>query len=397
MNKQRSQSQRSGAASSTGIELLLGAKRRKFLAEHWPDRPFVHHGPIERLGRLTSLPALHGIGDLLAARAAAFQRLTVHDRHGLALQHVEPREAIHFYQRGDLLEVTQLHTTIPALRDVVVELAADLGEPPLHFTCSASAAAGEHGALMHYEAALTFHIQLAGETVWRVAPNRHIENPLIAGDASGDRAPAFGVRPLPDAMPADAMTFRVKPGGVLFIPRGYWHESDRRGESLAVTFSCTPPTWSQRVLHALQRSLESDAAWRGYPVAAGGPVGRDALVQALDALLPQLRNMVDSLQPAALLDAPLSTRGFRWRDGAQPAVVAIERRRGTRHVLRLQGDDGGIDVPFDVELLPIMRWLCARAAPWSAEQARAACPSVSSGYVDALLAELAAQHLIEAA
>jgi 50S ribosomal protein L16 3-hydroxylase len=388
----RAASRADAAAPPTGLTLLLGTMRRTFLTGHWPSRPFVYHGRLARLARLTQLDALRSAADLLAARAAAFQDLTVYDNHELAPKYMAPREAIHFYQRGDLLSIPQLHTTIPALRQIIAELAGDLGEPPQHFTCNAFVAAGEHGAFMHYDASLTFNLQLKGEKVWRIAPNHHVENPLIASDTRDDHLPPFASGPFPRTMPADAMTFRVKPGSLVFVPRGYWHETDTFGESLAVTFSLVPPTWSHRVLHALERRLDPHTAWRGYPLAAGGLAPRDALARELAGLLPQLREIIDELEPSSVVDAPISSRCFRWPAGARPTVVVVRR---TPHVLRGARTGKSVDMDVDAELSPVIRWLCAQARPWSAEQMRAAWPSLAQGYTDAILAALAAQGFIE--
>jgi 50S ribosomal protein L16 3-hydroxylase len=156
---------------------------------------------------------------------------------------------------------------------------------------------------MHYDPVLTFNVQLHGEKVWRLAPNQHVENPVDASDNHDDHAPRFARGPFPTAMPADAITLRAKPGSVVFIPRGYWHETDTFGASLALTFSLRPPTWRDAILTELRRQLERDAAWREYPMgSAAGPARRDELIARLATLLPQLRAIAGSLQADAVLE-----------------------------------------------------------------------------------------------
>jgi 50S ribosomal protein L16 3-hydroxylase len=378
-----------------GLELLLGPMRDEFLRTCWPERPFVYHGSLDRLVRLTSAAALQGVPQLLSARAAHYQDMTVFGGNGFA-KRMAPREAIHFYQRGDNLSCSDLESTIPEVRAVLAELAADLREPPQYFHCGVFAASGGRGVTMHYDTGLNFNVQLRGEKVWRLAPNRHVDHPLEPCDNQDDHAPRFARRPFPSAMPGDAMTFRVKPGSVVFVPRGYWHETDTFGESLALTMVLDPPTWRRRVLHELGRRLELLAQWRAYPMAmAGSPADREGLVQQLDALLPQLREAVGTLRSEEVLDAPLSQRGFRWAGGQRAALSTTGRRGGARHVLRLPGEAATKEAAVDAALEPVVRWLCAQTSPWSAEQARAACASVSTGYVDALLGELVAQGFLE--
>jgi hypothetical protein len=307
-----------------------------------------------------------------------------------------PREAIHFYQRGDHLSCADLEATVPEVRALLAELASDLKEQPQYFHGGVFAASGGRGVTMHYDTGLNFNVQLQGEKVWRLAPNRHVEHPTAPCDNKDEHAPRFTQRPFPAAMPDDALTFRVKPGSVVFVPRGYWHETDTFGASLALTLVLDPPTWHGRVLHAIGRRLELLAGWRAYPMAmAGTQADRDALVHQLDALLPQLREIVDSLRPEAVLDTAISQRGYRWTAGPGVAVLAPRGRSRARHVLRVSGDAGASEIEIGPDLVPEVRWLCAQMSPWSAEQVQAACPSIAAGLMTALLAELVAQGLLE--
>jgi hypothetical protein len=128
---------------------------------------------------------------------------------------------------------------------------------------------------------------------------------------------------------------------------------------------------------------------------AGAQEDRDALVHQLDALLPQLREIVDSLRPEAVLDTAVSQRGYRWTAGPGVAVLAPKGRSRARHMLRVPGDAGASEIEIGPDLLPAVGWLCAQRSPWSAEQAQAACPSIAVALMTALLAELVAQGLLE--
>jgi hypothetical protein len=323
--------------------------------------------------------------------------MTVFGGNGFA-KRMAPREAIHFYQRGDNLSCPDLESTVPEVRAILAELAADLREPPQYFHCGVFAASGGRGVTMHYDTGMNFNVQLRGEKVWRLAPNHHVAHPIASCDNQDDHAPPFARRPFPSAMPGDAMTFRVKPGSVVFVPRGYWHETDTFGESLALTMVLDPPTWRGRVLHELGRRLELLADWRAYPMATeGSPGDRAALVRQLDALLPQLRDIVGSLSPESVLDPPLSQRNYRWAEGERATLSVAEADGHARHVLRLKGTTETKESAVDAALAPVLHWLCTRDSPWSAEQARAACTSISSGLVNALLEWLVAQRFLETA
>jgi hypothetical protein len=329
----------SPAEAPRGLDLLLGSMRSKFLIECWPERPLVYHGPIDRLHRLTSLAALQSVPKLLSARAASYQDVTVFGGNGFA-KHMPPREAIHFYQRGDNLSCAGLEATVPALRELLAELAIDLHEPAEYLSCGVFAASGGRGVTMHYDSVLTLNLQLHGEKVWRLAPNRHVENPFASCDNKDEHAPRFAKLPFPRTMPVDAMTFRVKPGSVVFIPRGYWHETDTFGESLALTFMIDVPTWRGRILHELRRRLEPLAAWRGGAMATQGGGGargargpaRGAVASAPGDRRFAARRVGDRL---AALGSMLSLAGGRasgrGHDEAGPrAPPASHDRRGRR-------------------------------------------------------------------
>lgn len=308
-SRSRGRTERAPRARLRGLGLLLGPLRDKFLRQYWPLRPFRYQGTAEQLARLTRLEALQSVPKLLAARAASYQDVTVFGGNGFA-KHMPPREAMHFYQRGDNLGCSELETTVPELRAVLAELASELTGSVQHWSCGMFAACGGRGVTMHYDPVLTLNVQLRGEKVWRLAPNHHVEHPLVACDNHDDHAPRFATRPFPVAMPTDAITFRARPGNVVFIPRGYWHETDTFGESLALAFTVRPPTWRDAVLHELRERLERDAGWRAYAMGTAGSAQREALMAQLGALLAQLREVAGSIDPASVLDAS-SAAGVR--------------------------------------------------------------------------------------
>jgi hypothetical protein len=63
----------------------------------------------------------------------------------------------------------------------------------------------------------------------------------------------------------------------------------------------------------------------------------------------------------------------------------------------MTGEGGVREATLEADMVPVAEWLCARQAPWSVEQVRAACPSRPASYVDALLAELTEHGFVEPA
>jgi ribosomal protein L16 Arg81 hydroxylase len=54
----------------------------------------------------------------------------------------------------------------------------------------------------------------------------------------------------------------MKPGSVLFMPRGTWHRTETLGLSLSVSIILRPPSALESVLDALRARLLQDPAWR---------------------------------------------------------------------------------------------------------------------------------------
>lgn len=99
-----------------------------------------------------------------------------------------------------------------------------------------------------------------------------------------------------------------------------------------------------------------------------------------------------------------AARSARARTPRERVADPAEARRGLellvtrakRQRLRVTGQGHVREAAIEAALVPVVSWLCAQRAAWSLEQARAACPSVPARYVDALLAELAAQGFVDA-
>ena len=86
------------------------------------------------------------------------------------------------------------------------------------------------GTRLHFDANVNFIIQLHGSKRWILAPNTSVENPterFTAGSLEMSAALEQQCHaPLIDQVPEDSLEFLMTPGCVLFVPRGYWHETN---------------------------------------------------------------------------------------------------------------------------------------------------------------------------
>jgi 50S ribosomal protein L16 3-hydroxylase len=101
----------------------------------------------------------------------------------------------------------------------------------------------------------------------------------------------------------------MEPGCVLFVPRGYWHETTTEEDSLSLNFTFSQPTWADVFTKSLQELLLRSPEWREL---ADGLEGTDEdrkeqavvrfefLVKNLAAELPQVTG-TDLLMEGGLL------------------------------------------------------------------------------------------------
>jgi lysine-specific demethylase/histidyl-hydroxylase NO66 len=156
----------------------------------------------------------------------------------------------------------------------------------------------------HYDAHDVFAIHLEGEKTWRLYTNQE-DNPVSMPE--GDPRPYFEAR-----RGALMQEVRMKPGDLLYLPRGWYHDAladgDRNAASLHVSFSVSP--LHGRILFTLlERAAMKDPAFRAYFPPAEQDDGRPMAAQLADlgqrlsalashpALLAELAHMQHGLTP----------------------------------------------------------------------------------------------------
>jgi 50S ribosomal protein L16 3-hydroxylase len=339
----------------------------QFLAG-FPQELFVHHGSVDTIAAITSIPELQDVRAVAAvfndpvsawlpADAANDER-----RFGDLLR---ATDALERYERGAVLQFNAVERWVPRLTGILRGLELELGLALGTASCSlfASAIGGEVYA--HFDADPAFSVQLSGSKRWFVAPQEHIENPLhnhVCGTPRGAISDYFD-GPLPEQMPEGAQVVEMRPGSVLFIPRGYLHATKSHESSLSMTFDLHIPHWSQVLVRYLARRLNRSVAWRGHALGTTSLDDGKALAE-LEGLLPELRAVMDELagDPGAVLgDAeprllPGPPKRYRRAEGV-PVELAEERSRWTVRVdhPRL----GRSEIAISPELAPLCRWMAS--------------------------------------
>jgi len=271
-----------------------------FLAEYWPGRPLVQPGAP---ARFAAIPGVDRVRDVRSA--LALHRSLVMVVSDGALEATEgisdrllttPERAAAAYRQGATLELDCFDLHVPELGRAIDRLRVELGLPRGTFHKAIVYASARGGGFKpHFDAYANFVLHLQGEKEWLIAPNRHVVDPLEHHDLdepfmSPELAAAWQGEVIRE-MPPGAERVVLRPGTLLFLPRGTWHTTAAASDhsmSLNITFS--QPTWLDLVLAEVRARLAVLPEWRRLADGCGAEdPGRAAIARRqLAALLERL-------------------------------------------------------------------------------------------------------------
>lgn len=295
-------------ASPQILTALTGqADATAFIEQHWNGTFRVTHGSRERFLGLV-LPRAYDLEYLLGVYLApvmVYGPEVASVSGGLTDRMlVQPGEARQWYDRKAALEFDFLDTYIPQLSDAAQALAREISLPDGTIGKSiAYASATGAGLAAHFDAYANFVIQVSGSKVWRLAPNTAFTAPVEHYSMSEyPLVPASLRRYQTGDLPTDyrsaSVAVELRPGSVLFVPRGWWHATEASGESVSVNLTFSVPTWLDLIVGQLRDSLAVSPQWREHvlPAAMDGD-GHQVAAQLLSAASAALR----AIAPASLL------------------------------------------------------------------------------------------------
>lgn len=235
-----------------------------FLQRHWPDRTLVAAGSLQRLPAALRAPELQSV-EALAAKyrgRMSFGNARASSRT-VGIEQTSPALLV---RMGLSLYMPDIEAMLPALGTMLRGLEQELGVPAGAARIGAFAASVDNGVTCHFDAEEVFSIQLQGEKRFRIAKAPDIDQPWGMQFNPGD--PAFDdLYPqvpagFPDPARASFETVEMKPGTVLFMPRGTWHATESGEGSLSVSIIVRTPSAFECALEALRLRLLQDARWR---------------------------------------------------------------------------------------------------------------------------------------
>jgi 50S ribosomal protein L16 3-hydroxylase len=281
--------------------LVAPTSAEAFVREYWPTRPGHFAANPAKLDTLfDEVPELMSGSEILTRFT---DRVSILRPDGFYANVSDGVSALPFYSAEYTCFLRSVERFLPALESVVSGLASSLGMPRSAFSCDIFASTGrntssyEHasGLAVHSDAEVSLALLITGRKRWRWAPNSHIKNQTTTVVRDGDRQvdasqlELADKLPMPHRMPPDAETADVKPGGLIFLPRGWWHTTTALGQCLQLNFTMHGPTWIEVFLNSLSTRLTHNPHWREYAYGiAGTEEQRSEARLAIGALIKDL-------------------------------------------------------------------------------------------------------------
>lgn len=254
-------------------DILAPVTSQEFFSSHWPHEPLFIPATKNKLKELFALPQLQELENLVKARQRKVRACLPDFDDEYSSIHLEPQDALKAYRNNMTLVFDSMQTQDPTIADTLKNIRADLGlvtggsENDLCKARSiAYATPAGCGTRLHFDANANFIIQVKGSKTWRLAPNESVDFPTERFTTGSEEMPAALEKqchaPLIDVLPEDSLEFVMEPGCVLFVPRGYWHETTTEEDSLSLNFTFSQPTWADVFTKSLQELLLRSPEWR---------------------------------------------------------------------------------------------------------------------------------------
>jgi bifunctional lysine-specific demethylase and histidyl-hydroxylase MINA len=226
-----------------------------------------------------------------------------------------------FHARNYSVRFPELRPLSPALDQLARALEMVLHQP---VTASAFWSRGGMRAPVHYDDHDLLVVQLRGTKRWYVSSRPSDLN--NTWKSIPDKAPALGPHHSLD----------VRPGDLMYLPRGTLHSVDSDHGSLHLSIGFTPLTVREAIIAALDHFSDLDRSWR---TTVGGRLAFQLRGPGLEQLMPPVAEGVAKLLAACRTPGFLAS-ALQWRSGR--AIAALSA---------LPAAEAGSELTLDSELI----------------------------------------------
>lgn len=287
-------------------QLLHPLQTAEFLSLYEINQPFVIHHQEQELKELRDLPFLASLDELLTYWNGPISAHLPDARDEVSAIEVRSGDAKKLFRNGMGLLFNDANLCSPLLQTWVEDLKRELGLSQITYGRSLIYATPDgQGTAPHFDQNINFVLQIQGTKIWNLAPNHCVINPMVRHTLGQDIDPemmSYLNEPMPEQMPEGTLSFELKPGSMLFVPRGVWHSTQAQGDALALNFTFSPPTWADLFLAALRSRLLMEPEWRETADGVSDPERRLQGEQKFDLLLSSLMAEMPQWQARDILD-----------------------------------------------------------------------------------------------
>lgn len=249
-----------------GLSALIEPQTIEDFLETWPHEPVVVHGLGKSIQSLVELPFLQSLEALLNSWPEMVQAHLPDISDEASSVDATPFNARKLFANKMGLLFNNVQKISPALTEWLKAISQDLGLPSSTYArCIVYATPDGKGTAAHFDQNINFVLQLKGTKLWTLAPNTHAVNPterFTIGQPIDPELVSYVEKEMPTKMPSEQQQIILKPGSMLFVPRGFWHSTEAEGEALALNFTFSQPTWVDLMTAALRSRLLLSPEWR---------------------------------------------------------------------------------------------------------------------------------------
>jgi len=246
--------------------LIAPLSKSDFLNHYKSNTPLVVHDIKDRMKDFTELPFLKSLDSLLKVWPEHVDSYCPGIADEANSKSITTQEAQGCFNNGMSLLFNDANKHSPLLNEWVESMKFELGLSNLTFGRSLIYATPKgQGTDPHFDQNINFVLQIHGTKKWWIADNEHVENPMTRhtiGVPTDPELDSYLHREMPNKFPENSTEVTLKPGSLLFVPRGAWHKTIAESDALALNFTFTAPTWIDILTTAMRGRLAQSSEWR---------------------------------------------------------------------------------------------------------------------------------------
>lgn len=279
----------------------------EFIEYYKSNKSYVTHGLKESICDITELSFLSSLQNLINNWP---HEVSVHlpelSDEASSIS-VNASESIAYFKKKMSLLFNDVNRISPELELWTQNLRRDLGLSALTYGRNlVYATPKDGGTAAHFDQNINFVLQLQGTKDWWIAKNNDVTNPLTRHTMGLEPDPELASYldgPLSSSFPEDFEHYTLKPGSLLFVPRGSWHKTKSKTDSLALNFTFSAPSYLDLLLSAMRGRLAGDVRWRSTADFVNDPIRCLESLEKFDDLLGELTLEMQQLEASHILSA----------------------------------------------------------------------------------------------